>query len=112
MRYYSRGFQTLKSTQRGNKTAPRDLLEACELFAEEMNDHDAEDEAGEHSEESGDACDIHKGIHNQVSEMHMNLPMKASVGKSKCTEHVLGAELPQVFELHVDVDDGCAPGER
>lgn len=44
--------------------------------------------------------------------MHMNLPMKASVGKSKRTEHVLGAELPQVFELHVDVDDGCAPGER
>lgn len=27
------------------------------------------------------------------------------------TEHVLGAELPQVFELHVDVDDGRAPGK-
>lgn len=27
------------------------------------------------------------------------------------TKHVLGAELPQVFELHVDVDDGCTPGE-
>lgn len=28
------------------------------------------------------------------------------------TQHVLGAELPQVFKLHVDVDDGRAPGDR
>lgn len=38
------------------KPAPPDLLEASELFAEEVNDHDAEDEAGEHGEESSDAC--------------------------------------------------------
>lgn len=50
------GFWGVKSTQRVNKTAPRDSLEAGELLAEEMDDHDAEDEAGEHGEEPGNAC--------------------------------------------------------
>lgn len=42
-----------------------------------MNDHDAEDEAGEHSEESSNACNTHK--FKQVREVYMKLTLKTSL---------------------------------
>lgn len=77
-----------------------------------MNDHDAEDQAGEDGEEPGDACKDKKKVSETWVKSIIIKPLYKCVENAIHTEHVLGAELPEVFELHVDVDDGRAPGDR
>lgn len=73
-------FKLLNQHSEHIKSPSCDWLEACELFAEEVNDYDAEHEAGERGEESGDACnwDTHRVTIAQVKwNVHESYNRKA-----------------------------------